>query len=119
MICAPGSLSCTNYAHSVDDGDIDTFASIVVDDVAVTRMGRAVVGREAFLDTFRAKRDSITVVAKHIITNVQASQIGDLVRARAYFEATLSIRTRPAASLGSTPTTSAKSPARSGWSTSE
>jgi 3-phenylpropionate/cinnamic acid dioxygenase small subunit len=88
-LCARVAQLYYTYARAVDEGDIETLASIAVDDVALTRMGRTVVGRDLFLDVFRAQRDSIIEVAKHVITNVQAERVGGLVHARAYFEATL------------------------------
>ena len=78
------------YARAVDEGDIDTLATLVADDVQITRADGTHQGRERFLDVYRAFRDSPVRGSKHVVTNVQAQrEDGDLIRARAYFQATM------------------------------
>jgi 3-phenylpropionate/cinnamic acid dioxygenase small subunit len=78
------------YARAVDEGDIDTLAAIAAEDVQLTRVDGTRSGREAFLDLYRAFRDSNARGSKHVITNVQAFRDGDgLVSIKAYFQATM------------------------------
>jgi uncharacterized protein (TIGR02246 family) len=78
------------YARAVDEGDLETLAAIAADDVLLTRVDGTRQGRDAFLALYRAFRDSPVLGSKHVITNVQAfREDGDLVRVRAYFEATM------------------------------
>ena len=78
------------YARAVDEGDLDTLAGLATEDVQITRVDGTHQGREAFLGVYRAFRDSPVEGSKHVITNVQAFREGDdLVRVKAYFEATM------------------------------
>jgi 3-phenylpropionate/cinnamic acid dioxygenase small subunit len=78
------------YARAVDEGDLDTLAEIAADDVQLTRVDGTKQGRDAFLALYRAFRDSPVLGSKHVVTNVQAfREDGDLVRVKAYFEATM------------------------------
>ena len=78
------------YARAVDEGDLDTLATLVADDVQITRVNGTRPGREAFLAVYRAFRDSPVQGSKHVVTNVMAHrEDGGLIRARAYFEATM------------------------------
>jgi 3-phenylpropionate/cinnamic acid dioxygenase small subunit len=78
------------YARAVDEGDLDTLAAIAADDVQLTRVDGTKQGRDAFLALYRAFRDSPVLGSKHVVTNVQAfREDGDLVRVKAYFEATM------------------------------
>ena len=78
------------YARAVDEGDIDTLAEIAAEDVQLTRVDGTRSGREAFLDLYRAFRDSSVQVSKHVVTNVQAFWEDDgLVSIKAYFQATM------------------------------
>jgi uncharacterized protein (TIGR02246 family) len=78
------------YARAVDEGDLDTLAAIAADDVVLTRVDGTRQGRDAFLALYRAFRDSPVLGSKHVVTNVQAfREDGDLVRVKAYFEATM------------------------------
>ncbi|HEY6592655.1 MAG TPA: nuclear transport factor 2 family protein [Asanoa sp.] len=78
------------YARAVDEGDLDTLERIAHEDVALTRIDGTKHGREAFLDLYRGFRDEDKAGSKHVVTNVQAfPEEGGLVRARAYFAATM------------------------------
>jgi 3-phenylpropionate/cinnamic acid dioxygenase small subunit len=78
------------YARAVDEGDLDTLSAIAEDDVALTRVDGTTHGREAFLALYRGFRDSDVQGSKHVVTNVQAfGEEGGLVRATAYFAATM------------------------------
>ncbi len=82
------------YARAVDEGDLDTLEQIAYEDVSLTRVDGTKHGREAFLNLYRGFRDSEDKQgSKHVITNVQAfpepGAPGGLVRAKAYFEATM------------------------------
>lgn len=78
------------YARAVDEGDLETLAAIAADDVQLTRVDGTKQGRDAFLALYRAFRDSPVLGSKHVVTNVQAfREDGDLVRVKAYFEATM------------------------------
>ena|SRR2546421_644833 len=78
------------YARAVDEGDLETLAALAADDVQLTRVDGTKQGRDAFLALYRAFRDSPVLGSKHVVTNVQAfREGGDLVRVRAYFEATM------------------------------
>jgi len=78
------------YARAVDEGDLDALAALAVDDVALTRADGTRRGRDGFIALYRAFRDSPVEQSKHVVTNVQAfPEDGGLVRARAYFQATM------------------------------
>jgi 3-phenylpropionate/cinnamic acid dioxygenase small subunit len=78
------------YARAVDEGDLETLGAIAADDVQLTRVDGTKQGRDAFLALYRAFRDSPVLGSKHVVTNVQAvREDGDLVRVKAYFEATM------------------------------
>ena len=81
------------YARAVDEGDLDTLAAIAADDVQITRVDGTHQGRDAFMAVYKAFTASPVLGSKHVITNVQAfpesSGDGDLVRVKAYFEATM------------------------------
>jgi 3-phenylpropionate/cinnamic acid dioxygenase small subunit len=78
------------YARAVDEGDLDTLEQIAHEDVALTRVDGTRHGRAAFLDLYRGFKDSDQKGSKHVVTNVQAfAEEGGLVRARAYFAATM------------------------------
>lgn len=78
------------YARAVDDGDLDTLARLAADDISITRADGTSHGRDAFLAVYRGFRDSDVLGSRHVVTNVQASrEEGGLVRARAYFTATM------------------------------
>src|SRR5439155_17150590 len=78
------------YARAVDEGDIDTLATLASEDVEITRVDGTHQGRERFLDVYRAFRDSPVQGSKHVVTNVQAHREADgLIRVGAYFEATM------------------------------
>ncbi|HEY3262592.1 MAG TPA: nuclear transport factor 2 family protein [Pseudonocardiaceae bacterium] len=96
MSVADGDLSARAaqllyaYARAVDEGDLDTLAEIAADDVSLTRVDGTKAGKDAFVALYRAFRDSPLLGSKHVVTNVQAfPEDGGLVRARAYFEATM------------------------------
>jgi 3-phenylpropionate/cinnamic acid dioxygenase small subunit len=79
------------YARAVDEGDLDTLEQIAYEDVSLTRVDGTKHGREAFLNLYRGFRDSEDKHgSKHVVTNVQAfPEDGGLVRAKAYFAATM------------------------------
>jgi 3-phenylpropionate/cinnamic acid dioxygenase small subunit len=78
------------YARAVDEGDLETLAGLTTEDVQITRVDGTHQGRERFLDVYRAFRDSPVEGSKHVVTNVQAyREDGGLIRARAYFQATM------------------------------
>jgi 3-phenylpropionate/cinnamic acid dioxygenase small subunit len=78
------------YARAVDEGDLETLAELASEDVQITRVDGTHQGRERFLDVYRAFRDSPVEGSKHVVTNVQAHrEDGGLIRARAYFQATM------------------------------
>jgi 3-phenylpropionate/cinnamic acid dioxygenase small subunit len=78
------------YARAVDEGDLDTLTEIAHEDVAITRVDGTKQGRDAFLAVYRGFRDSDVRASKHVVTNVQAhEEEGGLVRASAYFAATM------------------------------
>ena len=77
------------YARAVDEGDLDTLRSIVIEDVQITRGDNPTEqGVEAFLDVYRAHNALNVPVCKHVITNVLAELDGDAVQTHAYFQAT-------------------------------
>ncbi|MET7392849.1 nuclear transport factor 2 family protein [Dactylosporangium sp. NPDC005572] len=79
------------YARAVDEGDLDALERLAYEDVALTRVDGTRHGRKAFLDLYRGFRDANLRGSKHVVTNVQAfpEDGGPLVRARAYFAATM------------------------------
>ena len=78
------------YARAVDEGDLDTLEKIAHEDVALTRVDGTKHGRAEFLNLYRGFKDSDKAGSKHVITNVQAfPEEGGLVRAKAYFAATM------------------------------
>jgi 3-phenylpropionate/cinnamic acid dioxygenase small subunit len=78
------------YARAVDDGDVEAVAGLVMGDVSITRVDGTRTGREAFLDVYRAFRDSPVEGSRHIITNVRAYPEEDgQIRAESYFQAVM------------------------------
>jgi 3-phenylpropionate/cinnamic acid dioxygenase small subunit len=89
-LTARAAQALFSYARAVDEGDIETLRGLAEPDVQLTRSDGTSSGVEAFLDLYRAFRDSPVQGSKHVVTNVQAHREADgLVRARAYFEATM------------------------------
>jgi len=78
------------YTRAVDEGDLDALATMVVDDVAITRADGTRTGRDAFVAVYRGFRDSGKTVSRHAVTNVQAFPVGmSSIRVLAYFSATI------------------------------
>src|SRR6478752_454941 len=89
-LAARAAQALFSYARAVDEGDIETLRDLAEPDVQLTRSDGTSSGVEAFLDLYRAFRDSPVQGSKHVVTNVQAHRESDgLVRARAYFAATM------------------------------
>jgi hypothetical protein len=78
------------YADAVDRNDLETLRELAMDDIRITRGGKAESGGiEAFLDIYRAHELRGFQVCQHAVTNVIASPDGDLIRTSAYFQARL------------------------------